>query len=224
MRVRLKPWVKLPTKWIEEGGLPDFRWGKAGAAQITALMLLMVIAHRADEETGLAHLRYDDLEVITSRSRASIAAGLDVLEQRLLIERETDGRSSLKLTNYLPTGGWAKLPAASLYLGGGAIAAFTQFSLRQRTELDALKFYLLIAARRDNDENQALLTYEMFEERAGVTRERIRPALSLLAASALVHIEHRPRPNGQPGFSSAYRLAGLDTYRHMGTAGRGFDA
>lgn len=223
MRPRLKPWVKLPSKWIEDGGLLDFRWGADGAANIAAIMTLIGIAHRADAETGVARLTYDEFEAQTGRSRATIAAGLDVLVKHSLVVREPEGRSTYQLAGYDPQRGWAKLPAAGLY-NGDKIAAFHHLSLRRRIELDALKFYLLIAARRDNEENHALLTYEKFEERAGVNRERIRPAISLLAGLALVHIEHLPRPHGQPGVVSGYRLANLDSYRHMGTTGRGFDS
>lgn len=222
MKVRLKPWVKLPTAWIEDGGLHRFRWSQGGAANIAALMTLIAIAHRADADTGVARLTYTDLEGQTWLSRASIAAGLDALEREALVERNTEGRSTYHLVGYRAEDGWAKLPAAPLYQGEG-IAAFEHFNLRRRVELDALKFYLLIAARRSRELNMALLTYDTFEERTGVTRERIRPAITLLAASLLIHIDHLPRQGGQPGIVSGYRLAHLDTYRHMGTTGRGLD-
>lgn len=219
---RLKPWVKLPSAWIETGGLAQFQWRDSGAANIAAIMALIAIAHRADADTGVARVTYDDLETLTWRSRAVISAGLDVLERHSLIAREPDGRSTYQLVGYRADGGWAKLPAAGLYHANG-IAAFEQFNLRRRIELDALKLYLLIAARRDRESNMALLTYDAIEERADIGRERIRPAITLLAASVLIHIEHLPRQFGLPGIVNGYRLAHLETYRHMGTTGRGLD-
>ncbi|WP_237064663.1 hypothetical protein [Loktanella sp. M215] len=51
--MNMRQWVKLPSAWMEEGGLSAFKWrAEAGASETAALMVLMAIAHRADLERG----------------------------------------------------------------------------------------------------------------------------------------------------------------------------
>jgi DNA-binding transcriptional ArsR family regulator len=213
--------VKLPNGWIEAGGLKEFKWGPGvGSRNVAALILLAVIAHHTDTDTGIARVTYDELGARASLSRSMIAAGLKVLEERGLVVR--NGRSIYQLSSFNPNERWAKLPAAGLYNNDSAIA-FREFQKRKRVELDALKLYFLIASRRSKELNLALLTYENMEARTGVLRHRIKHAITLLAAAGLIHIEHLPRRGGDQGIVSAYRLTSLDSYRHMGTTGRGVD-
>lgn len=220
MSKKLPPWVKLPSQWIEAGGLRDFGWARGqGANNLAALMALTVISHHIDLGTGVARLSYDMLCEKTSLSRAKISAGLDILATRGLLDRGRNGRSSYGLAGYDPDLGWAKFPAEGLY-HFGVVAAFTGFHLRLRTELDALKLYFLFAARRDRRTNLAKIKYETIEDYSGVPRDCIRRALSLLAANGLVHVERVPSEVTDSGYASAYRLAHLDSYHHMGTTGR----
>jgi hypothetical protein len=54
----LKAWVRLPPTWIESGGLNKFRWANGdGADGAAGLMVLMIIAHHADEQHGIARVR-----------------------------------------------------------------------------------------------------------------------------------------------------------------------
>lgn len=221
--MKLRPWVKLPTQWIEEGGLRDFRWAKGkGAANVSAIVLLIVMAHHAHPDTGEVRITYDKLCERASLSRAMVSAGLDVLASKGLLETETVGRSHYALTDYDPTAGWGKLPAAKLY-HNGVIEAFAGLQKRKQVELDAMKLFLLFVARRDNSTNMALLNYDQIEERSGVARARIKPALSMLCAMGLIQIEHLPRRFGEPGVASGYRLTHVDSHRHMGTIGRTLD-
>lgn len=221
-----KEWVKLPSKWIEEGGLSAFRWsartGHANADNVAALMVLIVLAHHVDETDGVARLTYDELETLAGLSRAKLAKGLDLLGSRGVIERNL-GRSVFKLAEFDPEKGWAKLPCRRLY-SGNRVAAFDDFKLRKPAELNALKLYLLFAARRGRDTNLANLSYEKITEYAGISREHIKAALSLLAAHNLAHIERLPSTSNEIGVANAYRLVGLDSFNHMGTRGRGMDA
>jgi hypothetical protein len=86
-----------------------------------------------------------------------------------------------------------------------------------------LKLYLLIVSRRDRTNNLAHITYDRIEEYSGIDRDNIKTAISILAAIGMVHVEHLPRQISQYGFSSAYRIVHLDTYRHMGTTGQNLD-
>lgn len=211
--------AKLPSQWIEDGGLKQFRWQRGGSDETAALMLLIVIVQSADAVSGLVRLTYEDFIGATELSRAKIAAGLEVLTQRKLIVRGTHGRSSIGLVDYDPEKGWAKLPVRGLY-SGGTVTAFRNFKLRRRAELDALKLYLLFAARRNRSLNMAPISYEKIEEYSGVKQAAIKHALNILAANALVHIERFTSRRVEGGIAHAYRLTHLDSYHHLGTRGR----
>jgi DNA-binding transcriptional ArsR family regulator len=220
---KLRPWTKLPNRWIEAGGLREFRWARGeGANNLAALMGLTVISHHADLATGTARLTYDALCGMTALSRAKVSAGLDVLAERHLVERGSDGRSSYRLVDYDPDLGWVKFPVQGLYRYG-TVAAFSEFRLRLAAELDALKLYFLFASRRDRQTNVAKITYDKIEAYSGVARNSIRRALSVLAANGLVHVEYVRSAMSENGVASAYRLAHLDSYRHLGTSNRGAD-
>jgi len=219
-----KEWVKLPSGWIEDGGLRSLRWGGpegAGANNIAALMTLIALAHHADDENGLIKLTYDQLEELTGLSRPKVSKGLDGLEALKIIDRD-QGRSIYRLLGYNPKSGWAKLPCKALY-SGMRIAAFHEFRLRSMAELNALKLYLLFAARRGRDTNMANISYDKITEYTGIERPRIKAAQSLLAIHNMAHVERLPSSTNDIGVSNAYRLVGLDSYNHMGTKGRGLD-
>lgn len=219
----LREWVRLPSKWIEDGELKKLTWSLGvGADNVAALMALTAIAHHANEETGLARLTYTDIVAITGLSRAKLAGGLDVLEGLNVVKRGASGRSTLQLANYDPKGGWAKLPAKGLY-AGGRMRAFDDFHLRSPVELYALKLYFLFVARRGNDTNMANISYTKIAQYTDVLRNRIRAGVSLLVNANLVHVEHLPSDASEHGVAAAYRLTYLETRLHMGTRGRGMD-
>lgn len=216
----LQPWVKLPNRWIEDGGLHQFRWTHGqGADELAALLALAVISHHADATTGVAYLTYSRMGEVTGLSRAKLSAGLSVLEERSLIERQPAGRSSYRIEDYNPQVGWAQFPARGLYKNG-VIPTFTDLNLRHRAELDALKLYYLFASRRDRNTNKAHISYLTIEEYSGVHHDSIRRALSLLAVAGLVHVEQGSSGQYEGGVSNAYRLAHLHPRSHAGTTGR----
>jgi DNA-binding transcriptional ArsR family regulator len=219
--MRMRDWVRLPSSWIEDGGLRSLRWAgddTVGSDNIAALMVLSPIAHNADDE-GLAKCTYDQLCLATGLSRSKVSNALSVLEELDVIERQPSGRSTFQLTNYNEAGGWSKLPARRLY-SSGRIIAFDAFRLRMKSELDALKLYYLFARRRMTQTNMAHLSYDKIEEYAGIERPRIKKGISLLASLGLVHVEHVPSRLNDRGTANAYRLAFLDPYVHLGTRGR----
>ncbi len=218
----MRRWVQLPTQWIlKDKGLTWFRWGGldgAGADNVAALILLLVIAHHAEEETGRAEITYDEIEKVAGLSRAKISKALGILEQRGLVTRKVGGRSFFQLAGYgMPP--WAKLPAKHLY-AAGKITAFRDLSLRQRSQLDALKVYLLVAAFRSNETNVANISYDVIEDYTGIDRNRVKAATSVLASWSMVYIDHKPSTNNPYGVANAYRLPGLDSFNHAGTTGR----
>lgn len=212
----------MPSGWIESRGLRQFRWNRGGSDETAALMLYIVIAHHIDPDFGLTRLTYSQLEHAADLSRAKIAAGLEILNKRNLIERNTHGRSSIAVVGYDPDQGWAKLPVRGLYRDA-SVVAFENFNLRRRAELDAIKLYLLFAARRNRRLNMAPISYEKIEHYSGVKQERIKTALDMLAANALVHTERFSSKSHEGGIAHAYRLTHLDPYRHLGTIGRDHD-
>lgn len=216
----LRDWVKLPTKWIHENGLTKLRWAESeGANNVAALMLLAVIAHHVDDDSGTTTLTYDQLSTLTALSRVKISGGLKVLEALGVVSRRTSGRSSLALVGYDKNAGWGKIPARRLY-SHGTITFFNELSLRKASELYALKLYFLFVAHRNNNTNLAHISYDKIEGYTGIDRSRIKSGLSLLAANGLVHVEHLPSQGSEFGISNAYRLAHLEPYSHMGTQGR----
>jgi DNA-binding transcriptional ArsR family regulator len=219
---RYKEWVMLPTGWIREGKLTSFRWAAGlGSANTAALMSLTAIAHATDDE-GASKLTYDQLCLVAGLSRAKLSQALTILEAQSLIERCHRGRSTFRLVGLNRAGGWGKLPAKGLY-SGDVISAFKDFKLRNVAELDALKIYLLIVAFRDNVTNLSRLSYDKILELSGIDRARIRTALSVLTYTGLVHTERFASTTNQLGVSSAYRLVGIDSYKHGGTTGRSAD-
>lgn len=219
----LRDWVGLPSKWIENGGLKEFRWNKdgvSGADRTAALMLLLSMAHHADQDTGRIKMTYDQLSMATGLSRAKISSGLMVLAKTNLVARISESQSFYCLVDYdLSKSGWCKIPARRLY-GSEQIAAFKDFSLRRPTELHALKLYLLFAARRSNATNTANISYEKIEEYSGIGSNHIKSAVSFLAALGLVLIDHVPSGLSEYGVSNAYRLTHLDARKHQGTQGK----
>ena len=215
-----KDWVRLPTRWIQDGGLRSFRWSPTeGASHAAALMTLVALAHHADDQTMSAAVTYDQLTASTTLSRAKVSAGLKMLEAQGIIARKTNGRSSFQITGYDPTKDWGKLPARRLY-SSGYIAFFNELSLRKPAELHALKLYLLFVARRENASNLANISYDKIVDYTGIDRNRIKPALSLLAINGVVHVEYGISASSELGVANAYRVVHLENSAHMGTRGR----
>jgi hypothetical protein len=220
--MKFSPWVRLPAQWIGDHRLTEFKWGYsgAGADELAALMTLIAVAHSVDPHTGSARLTYDTLTTRACLSRAKLARGLTVLQERRLIVRPEDAaRSMISLTDYDQVR-WAKLPFRSMYRND-RIAAFHEFTLRKPIELDAIKLFLLFAQRRDNSSNMAKIGYDKIELYTAIPRTRIKSAISYLVSHLLIHIEQLQREDFDVGIAQGYRLVGIDPHNHMGTGGRG---
>lgn len=224
MKVRRHDWVRLPTAWVQARGLRQFRWGESGGTEIAALMVLMVIAHHADQDDGSAKLTYDQLCLATHLSRAKVSEGLKRLKVLGLIAPAPElGQSGYRLSTFDPkVAGWGMLPARQLY-AGNSIGVLAGFKLRSANELNALKIYLLFVARRNIKTNLVNLTYDGIADYTGIDRSRIRQALTVLAVLGLVHADRVKSTVSSMGVANAYRLTHIDPHRHMGTTGRGMD-
>ncbi len=186
-------------------------------------MTLIAIAHHANPKDGVARLTYDALCSVMDLSRAKLSNGLDVLERIKVVERTPKGRSSYQLSNFNLNGGWAMLPAECMY-SSGRIVAFNDFHLRSATELNALKLFLLFVSQRGRDTNMANIGYDKIEDYTAIDRSKIKAAISRLAEVPLVYVEQIPSRRNDLGFANAYRIVGLNPYKHMGTMGRGKNA
>ncbi|KZK96626.1 MULTISPECIES: hypothetical protein [unclassified Pseudovibrio] len=217
MRSNLQ-WVRLPTSWLSEDDCYSAFNKKVMADNTMALLCLLVIAHNADEDTGLARVTYDQFQEALSKSRSSISRGLAVLK-RLQLVSMTGERSHYQLVGYRQNKGWAKLPCKKLYKGK-SLTVSNSIHLRSIVELDALKIYFLLVAARDRKTNYAALSYMKIEARTGIARPRIKAATSFLAAQNLVVIDAVSSTLHDAAVSYRYRLTGLDPYNHSGTKGR----
>jgi len=217
----MRDWVRLPTRWIRDGGLKAFRWtgGGGGSDNLAALMVLVPIAHHADPDEGCARVTYDTLGAATGLSRRKISDGLSVLAAQKIVTRQRQGRSTYELVGFDTTGGWGKLPAKKLYIENG-LAPFTHFKMRSRVELDAMKLYYLFVERRDTTTNMAKIGYEKIQTYSGVNAGSIRHALSLLGTCGLVDVDRVRSEVADLGIGNRYRLIGLHPRQHAGTTGR----
>ncbi|MDO9208257.1 MAG: hypothetical protein Q7T91_08380 [Sulfuricurvum sp.] len=219
--------VKMPSHWITDKanpGLKQLAWGKEdNAGKIAALMLYIAIAHHANkepnreyQEPGFAKLSYSDFEEILGLSRAKISCGLINLKELGIIKIDKGNKTSVyQLDGYDPSKGWAKLPYQHLYQGK-QIKVFTGFHLRQRTELHALKMYLLVAAFRDNVNNHTFISFEKITDYTGIPKNEIRSAISVLINHRLIQVERDQEANNALRSKNIYRLLGLKG-RHSGT-------
>lgn len=211
------PWVKLPSGWIQEGGLRTFgKLESIRADETSALMSLIAIAHHSSPVTGVSRITYDELKAATLASRAKISNGLEILTKRGLLIREPEGRSSFNFANFKESR-WCQIPAKRLYNASGQIMGFEDFKLRQSTSLNALKAYLLIATRRDTKSNRAYLTHKQINEYSGIPDDRIKSALSLLTVTNLILVDQLQSPKDPKRPAFAYRLRHLDSRRHQAT-------
>ena len=220
--MKFPEFTKMPITWINDGRLKKFRWNDKGSDNLAALMTYLAILNHMEASNGIARVTYDQLTTATSISRQKVSAALDLLERRKMILREPEGRSSIGVCDYNPNEHWAKVPARGLYREG-EIWGLSEFRLRRRAELDAMKLYFLFAARRNRETNMAQISYGKIEEASGVTENYIKSALTVLGANGLVHVERLQSNQSERGISNAYRLCYLDTRRHMGTTGRDDD-
>lgn len=217
MARKKKDWTRLPSTWINSGGLRKFTWSSGGRSKhLSALMCLTIIVQNADDD-GFAVITYDTFVEATGMGRTLIAKGLECLDEFQIITRP--GKSDFQITGYDAMQGWAKFPFRVMYRND-TVTLFQNLKRRLPIELDALKLLFLIAARRDQTTNSANITYSQITELSGIRRDKIISAISLLAANFVVSVDARPSSQSEHGVHNAYRLQGIDPYNHRGTTAR----
>lgn len=214
-------WAKFPTKWIvRDKKLAAILWGKHKSNATASLLLLIaltIIRNRQglrDEQalppdSEFVVATYEKLLDMIPMSRAKVAGGLALLLELGIVERDENARSVYRLPSILESGSWAKMPQSSL-MHNSSIAVFEDFTLRNQTELDAIKIYLLLIAFRHSQTGFARIGYEKIEEYTGVSGRRIKRAKSLLIAHDLIYVESDQslaKQNGRPPMQ--YKILGL---------------
>lgn len=214
--MRMQLWRRLPHQWIEAGGLRALRWRDGmGSSYAAALMVLAVIVHRVDQDTGRTRLTYPELHEVTGLSRAKISAGLTALVDLGIITRPNRGRSEVHLLDFdAPT--FAKFPAIGLYDARGRIEFFQRITLRSRVELDMLKLWFLFCSRRNWSTNIVDITYDTIERYSGIDRPSIRDAISLGIHHGLI-VNERTEDLLSGRVRQAYRVRHIEPYRHAAT-------
>ncbi|MEH6458954.1 helix-turn-helix domain-containing protein [Chitinimonas sp. JJ19] len=217
-------WHKMPSE-TTVGVLPKLTWSSddelSPASSTIALMLYVVLHFMAQDEleegpegislsARIATASYEDLMLATGgKSRSLISQGLRRLEQlKLLARLGSHQKRRYRLTCSQP--GWFKLPCQAI-MRAGVISPFENFTLRSRHELHALKVYLYLAARRDNNQGFSLASYENISEKTGVPKRHMHKALVMLTACGLLADINRERDTKGEGASygpNRYYLTG----------------
>lgn len=209
-------WVRMPSTWIKKGGLTVFSPRNQGEA-VTALKLYLAILSAAggkrlpDSDRSCTALSYTDLESQSDVSRGMIPRGLGLLEPLIRVEPGTGRATNLYVIRDYPAkgaGGWAKLPSGYIQQDN----KLRGFSPRSRTDLSALKLYLLLLAFRENVSNEARISYDKIREYSNLHRNDISRACSKLLDSKLVMIGRggdNAHGAGRPSPFSRYAIVGL---------------
>lgn len=209
-------WEQMPTQWIANGELKKFKWNSPDKANfIASLMLYIVLVQR--NEYGCTSLSYSQLCDMTNLSREKVAQGLRVLISYRLIEKDKDKRTNIYSINNYDVAPWGKLPFRKLYNNCNEIEAFKDFHLRRKSELNALKLYLLLVKFRDNKRNAAMIGYGKIHEYSGISINDIKSAISLLINNGLIHVESSISQVYNKQNMNIYRITHIDSKHHKGT-------
>lgn len=232
----VKAWCRAPSESVTDA-LLLLRWPRRGersaAAETAALMVYIALILMSDMESEevptraipslglpagtmtqtlqIARASYDALQQATGLSRTSIAAGITRLIELQMIQ----ALGSHQKRHYLivekgNAARWFKLPCMPI-VRNQAIFPFASFTLRSRHELNALKLYLYLAARRSNHLQYTAVTYEKIFERTGISEREIRKASSLLVTSGLMRGVEREVDTARKVYgANHYYLTGSD--------------
>jgi DNA-binding transcriptional ArsR family regulator len=226
-------WLRMPTAWItriDSQKLHSLKWiGEHKSDYTASLMVYIALIHHTNDkvnkdfsEPGYCKLTYSVIGELTSLSRSKISRGLNILYDLGLVSKSADGKNSCyQMIGYNLYRDWGKIPAKGLYSSrDNRIKAFKYFTLRNKTELNALKIYLVIIAFRSNKDNYATIGYQKLVEYSGIQRNDIKSALSLLTTLNLIQVDSVNSQLNEFSTCNTYRLCFLEVYRHKGTTGK----
>lgn len=222
-------WVKVPSEPVLEA-LPLVMWrpqkGRTAATETAALMVYVALNFSSEIEQGstlqIAAATYDELNTATGLSRQMLSRALCRLEELELIEPQGSHQQRRYLIKWKGEGRWFKLPCRAI-VKQQKILPFHNFTLRSKYELHAMKLYLYLAARRRNELEYSMASYEIIHSRVGIPEVDIRKAISLLIGAGLLQSVHRESevslnkfgPN-QYFFAGCGSLRGIDAIPESG--------
>lgn len=221
----MSAWAKFPTTWIiQDKTLNALSWQKYKSDATVALLILMALVikrnidnmgisteERAKASPDVVGITYDQIQTLVCISRSKVSKGLALLMQLKIIERSIVNRSFYKISGLGEAGQWAKLPQRRL-MSHNRISAFETFTLRTKSELNALKLYLLMIAFRSSTSSYAHLGYSKLTEYAGVMANDIMKAKSHLINLGLISVDYdfdNAKDKSKPPLR--YKLHGLQS-------------
>lgn len=219
-------WKRLPSRLTNAQSLAELKWQKegVGAANTAALMIYLAIGFFAvqkdDEASGLtageAAVTYERLREFTGLSRALISSGLGLLREWNLIDTRMIGRRAVHRICHFHDRNFMKIPCRYFYRSGTIISPLPNLSVRSQHTLNAMKLYFLIMGRRDIRNNHTVMAYPKLEFYSGVSKAKIKKALSVLVHENLIFVDLGRRYAGDYRHN-IYRVRGIDDYVNLGT-------
>lgn len=200
----MKPWVKLPSKFVLDGRLKELLWidDKVGkpSHKVAALKLYVALSMRAESNEIFSHyidayisrysaqVTYEELTELTALSRSSIASGIDILVELGLLIVGKDGRKNIyHFPRFDGSKDWCKLPCrALLSRDGKRIEAFHKLKLRSKIELYALKMFIYLCAVRDNHSHYTSASFERINMQTSIPEADIPRTHAYLSGIGLI--------------------------------------
>ncbi|HLO07733.1 MAG TPA: hypothetical protein VK198_13885 [Terriglobales bacterium] len=198
----LKP-VPVPGKDLQRYPLAELHWRDHRAAGIAALLVLMTLAVRLNEENKKVvfvkgaerpkkvAVTWDDLQKITGCARATLGKAILLLENWNAISVTKVGRANqYELLHVREDGGWCKLPQTFLEKNGDPVARFKNLPTNA-LGLNALKLYVVLLALRSGRTETTAISFDGITRWTGIRREDIRKAWGFLDGQQLATVTHR---------------------------------
>ncbi|NUL39722.1 ArsR family transcriptional regulator [Kosakonia sacchari] len=227
----MKPWVKLPSKFVLDDRLKELLWthDKIGkpSHKVAGLKLYIALSMLAKQEERYSDLvesyissysaqaTYQELAELTALSRASIAAGIEVLVTLQLLTVRLDGRKNIYVfPGFNGSGDWCKMPCrALLSRDGKRIEAFYKLKLRSKIELYALKMFIYICAVRDNSSSYTSASFEKINMKTSIPESDIPRTHAYLSGIGLIALVEKRREgvgNTKKNPPNAYYVTGYN--------------
>lgn len=195
-----RSWSRLPSQWILDGGLRQFRDSAAYIGRsAAALKLLLTVALVAEDvpdvlathRQGTASLSYDELCRLAGLSRPLIVQGKKLLCAHGLIRTSQEGRGQkvrYTLANYRREQAWARIALSSTDCNGEGqnFRALHSLSCRQSNDLNALKVYIALSALSGGEEYSAPINRSAISEITNIDGVKLKAALDKLSVGGFI--------------------------------------
>lgn len=216
-------WSRLPTAWINQGGLKAFRSReRLLGATMAGLKILIAVLLTAENNSaaeigpgqGSASLSYDDLMDSTGLSRGSIAQGVALLRDAGIVTVRQEGRGKRNryfMRDYGAGDHYTKISNLALYRHPSTtrVTVLCELSTRSEADANALKLYLLLCAVKDRKSAFAMVSYERINEVTGIPEAKIRPAISVLIEHRLIDVDREKSTSEKRNHPNRYVILGL---------------